>query len=123
MTPEQVMRQVYGARGESVLQTAKDAAIKLAEAVEKNHRHTLGELGFDIGIDQNERYGCSRPTPSPAGRSSNTRRSRNKAEPRCSTFRLLSLLEPISGKEGFVSGREHTAEAAAAYAGHSHLLG
>jgi hypothetical protein len=55
MTPEQVMRQVYGARGDSVLQTAKDAAIKLAEAVEKNHRHTLGELGFDIGIDQNER--------------------------------------------------------------------
>jgi hypothetical protein len=55
MTPDQVMRQVYGSRGDTVLANAKETAIKLAEAIEKNYRHTLGELGFDIGIDQSER--------------------------------------------------------------------
>jgi hypothetical protein len=54
MTPEQVMRQVYGMRGEQVLQKAKDAAIMLAEAIERHYHHRLGELGFDIGIDRNE---------------------------------------------------------------------
>ncbi|MFC0214092.1 YheC/YheD family protein [Paenibacillus chartarius] len=55
MTPEQVMRQVYGARGEQILQKAKDTAIRLAEAIERHHHHRLGELGFDIGIDSSER--------------------------------------------------------------------
>jgi hypothetical protein len=55
MSPEQVLRQIYGQRSEQVLQHAKDTAIKLAKAIEKNYAHVLGELGFDIGIDQNEK--------------------------------------------------------------------
>ncbi|SDC08181.1 YheC/D like ATP-grasp [Paenibacillus sp. UNCCL117] len=55
MTPEQVLRQVFGSRADSVLSHAKEAAIKLAQDIERNYRHTLGELGFDIGIDKNER--------------------------------------------------------------------
>lgn len=55
MTPEQVLRQIYGSRAEAVLTNAKETAIKLAEAIENNYNHHLGELGFDIGIDQNEK--------------------------------------------------------------------
>jgi len=55
MTPEQVLRQLYGARAESVLTSAKETAVTLAEAIENNYSHLLGELGFDIGIDQNEK--------------------------------------------------------------------
>ncbi|AEI39819.1 YheC/YheD family protein [Paenibacillus mucilaginosus] len=55
MTPEQVLRQIFGSRADTVLTNAKESAIKLAEDIETKHRHTLGELGFDIGIDQNER--------------------------------------------------------------------
>jgi hypothetical protein len=55
MTPEQVMRQTYGARGEQVLEKARSTAVKLAEAIERNHHHRLGELGFDIGIDSSEK--------------------------------------------------------------------
>jgi hypothetical protein len=55
MTPEQVLRQIFGSRADQVLNSAKDAAIKLAEALERNDKHMLGELGFDIGIDQSER--------------------------------------------------------------------
>lgn len=54
MTPEQVLRQIFGSRAESVLNQAKESAIQLAEDIDKNYHHTLGELGFDIGIDQNE---------------------------------------------------------------------
>ncbi|WP_141336370.1 YheC/YheD family protein [Paenibacillus sp. tmac-D7] len=55
MTPEQVLQQVFGARADAVLSSTKEAAIKLAEDIERNYRHTLGELGFDIGIDKSER--------------------------------------------------------------------
>lgn len=55
MTPEQVLRQVFGLRADAVLTQAKETAIKLAEEIERNYRHTLGEIGFDIGIDNNER--------------------------------------------------------------------
>ncbi|MEX2461708.1 MAG: YheC/YheD family protein [Paenibacillaceae bacterium] len=55
MMPEQVLKSVFGSRGEQVLENAKSVAIKLAEAIERNYSHTLGELGFDLGIDQNER--------------------------------------------------------------------
>ncbi|MDD9265934.1 YheC/YheD family protein [Paenibacillus sp. GCM10023248] len=55
MTPEQVLRQIYGSRAEQVLTNAKETAIKLAEGIENNYNHLLGELGFDIGIDQNEK--------------------------------------------------------------------
>lgn len=54
MTPEQVMDRVFGSKADAILQNAKQTAIKLAEAIESNSRHLLGELGFDIGIDQDE---------------------------------------------------------------------
>lgn len=54
MTPEQVLDRVFGSKADTILHNAKQAAIKLAESIEKNSRHLLGELGFDIGIDQNE---------------------------------------------------------------------
>ncbi|GAA4835731.1 YheC/YheD family protein [Paenibacillus vulneris] len=54
-TPEQVLKQIFGSRSGQVLNSAKETAIKLAEAIEQKSLHTLGELGFDIGIDQNER--------------------------------------------------------------------
>lgn len=54
MTPEQVLDRVFGSKADAILQNAKQTAIKLAESIEKNSRHLLGELGFDIGIDQNE---------------------------------------------------------------------
>ncbi|TXK72244.1 YheC/YheD family protein [Paenibacillus sp. N3.4] len=55
MTPEQVLRQIYGSRSGEVLTNAKETAIKLAEGIENNYSHLLGELGFDIGIDQSEK--------------------------------------------------------------------
>lgn len=54
MTPEQVLDRVFGSKADTILQNSKQSAIKLAEAIERNSRHPLGELGFDIGIDQNE---------------------------------------------------------------------
>ncbi|MEF3306501.1 YheC/YheD family endospore coat-associated protein [Paenibacillus sp. GYB003] len=54
MTPEQVLDRVFGSKADAILQNSKQTAIKLAESIEKNSRHLLGELGFDIGIDQNE---------------------------------------------------------------------
>jgi len=57
MTPEQALNRVYGTSGkaEQMLESAKNAAVKLAEAIEKKYHHPLGELGFDIGIDQNDK--------------------------------------------------------------------
>ncbi|WP_127585237.1 YheC/YheD family endospore coat-associated protein [Paenibacillus koleovorans] len=55
MTPEYVLDRVFGAKAEGILEDAKQSAIKLAESIEKHGRRNLGELGLDIGIDQNER--------------------------------------------------------------------
>lgn len=55
MTPEHVLDRVFGARAETMLKEANEVAIKLAEAIERNSPHKLGELGLDIGIDQQER--------------------------------------------------------------------
>lgn len=56
MTPEQALTRVYGAsKAETMLQTAKDAAVRLSEAIERRYHHPLAELGFDLGIDQNDR--------------------------------------------------------------------
>lgn len=52
MTPEQALTRTFGAKSNEVLQVAKDVAIKLSEAIERNYSHTLGELGLDIGIDR-----------------------------------------------------------------------
>lgn len=52
MTPEQALGRTFGDRAEEVLQEAKNVAVKLSEAIERNYSHTLGELGLDIGIDR-----------------------------------------------------------------------
>jgi len=52
MTPEQALSRTFKDRASEVLQEAKAVAIKLSEAIERNYNHTLGELGLDIGIDQ-----------------------------------------------------------------------
>lgn len=54
MTPEQVLQNVYGNRAEQVLERSKSVAIKLAESIESHYNHPIGELGFDLGIDQDE---------------------------------------------------------------------
>lgn len=55
LTPEQALSRTFGSRASDVLHNAKQVAVKLAEAIERNYPHLLGELGFDIGIDQDER--------------------------------------------------------------------
>jgi len=55
MTPEHALGRIYGGRADQVLANAKQVAVRLAEAIEKNYRRRLGELGFDLGIDQKER--------------------------------------------------------------------
>ncbi|MNI78203.1 Endospore coat-associated protein YheD [compost metagenome] len=54
MTPQQALGRVFGARADEVLQQAKQTAIRLAESLETQQRHLLGEIGFDLGIDQEE---------------------------------------------------------------------
>ncbi|MBY9080365.1 YheC/YheD family protein [Paenibacillus sp. HN-1] len=54
MTPQQALGRVFGARADDVLLQAKQTAIRLAESLEVQHRHLLGEIGFDLGIDQEE---------------------------------------------------------------------
>jgi hypothetical protein len=55
LTPERALREAFGADAEEVLNYAKKVSVKLSEAIERNHPHTLGELGLDIGIDQEGR--------------------------------------------------------------------
>ncbi|RKP54195.1 YheC/YheD family protein [Cohnella endophytica] len=52
MTPEQALSRTFGAKSDEVLKEAKEVAIRLSEAIERNYSHTLGELGLDIGIDR-----------------------------------------------------------------------
>jgi len=55
MMPEQVLSRIFGSKSEAVLNHAKEIAVRLAEAIERNYPHPLGELGFDLGIDLDER--------------------------------------------------------------------
>lgn len=57
MTPEYALSKVLGSqtKAELLLAQAKETAVRLAEAIERNYPYPLGELGFDIGIDQNEK--------------------------------------------------------------------
>lgn len=53
MTPEYALTRIYGEnKGKEMLAKAKKAVIKLAETIERNDSRLIGELGFDIGIDQ-----------------------------------------------------------------------
>ncbi|WP_274364910.1 YheC/YheD family protein [Paenibacillus thermotolerans] len=54
MTPEQALYRVFGPKSEDILTRMKSVTIKLAEAIQNNYKHHIGELGFDIGIDTEE---------------------------------------------------------------------
>lgn len=54
LTPQQALSRVFGQNADDVLQRAKQTAVKLAESLELQHRHLIGEIGFDLGIDQDE---------------------------------------------------------------------
>jgi len=53
LTPEQALRSTFGHHAEAILEQAKAVSVKLSEAIERNYSYRLGELGLDIGIDQN----------------------------------------------------------------------
>ncbi|MNZ62318.1 Endospore coat-associated protein YheD [compost metagenome] len=55
LTPEQALGRAFGSRADEVLKNAKAAAITLAEGIETHHQHLIGEIGFDIGIDKDEK--------------------------------------------------------------------
>lgn len=55
MTPEQALGRVFGSKSREVLERAKQTAIILSEAIENHHSHVLAEIGFDIGIDEDEK--------------------------------------------------------------------
>lgn len=53
LTPEQALNRIYGeSKSQDVLRRMKRVSIKLAESIERLYPHRIGELGFDIGIDQ-----------------------------------------------------------------------
>ncbi len=56
MAPLTALTRIYGSseKAEDMLSKAKAVSIQLAEAIERNYPHRLGELGFDIGIDQRD---------------------------------------------------------------------
>ncbi|WP_334073935.1 YheC/YheD family endospore coat-associated protein [Paenibacillus sp. A14] len=55
LTPDQALARTFGPRSDEVLRNAKSVAITLAEAIESHHQHLIGEIGFDIGIDRDEK--------------------------------------------------------------------
>ncbi|MNJ43020.1 Endospore coat-associated protein YheD [compost metagenome] len=55
LTPEQALGRTFGSRADEVLRNAKNVAVTLAEAIEYHHQHLIGEIGFDIGIDKDEK--------------------------------------------------------------------
>lgn len=55
LTPEQALTRAFGSRADEVLRNAKSVAITLAEAIESHQQHLIGEIGFDIGIDRDEK--------------------------------------------------------------------
>jgi hypothetical protein len=52
MNTEQVLQQAFGSNGSNVLLRAKNTAVDIAKALERNYPYLLGEIGFDIGIDK-----------------------------------------------------------------------
>ncbi|MFD0587171.1 YheC/YheD family protein [Paenibacillus sp. GCM10027627] len=52
MLPEKAMKPTFGSSTLHILQKAEHAAIELAKEIEKQHPHIIGEIGFDIGIDE-----------------------------------------------------------------------
>lgn len=53
MTPEQALNGVFNeTKAQEMLRKMKHVSIRLAEAIEQNYPHLIGELGFDLGLDQ-----------------------------------------------------------------------
>ncbi|MCG7406945.1 YheC/YheD family protein [Paenibacillus sp. ACRRX] len=55
MTPEQALSPTFGRSATKLLQDAKSVAIHLAQAIEHQYAHLVGEIGFDLGIDKSGR--------------------------------------------------------------------
>ncbi|GIQ69871.1 YheC/YheD family protein [Xylanibacillus composti] len=56
LTPGQALGRIYSAsRAQDLLDKAKAVSIQLAEAIERESSHPVGELGFDLGIDKDGR--------------------------------------------------------------------
>lgn len=54
LTPESVLGRLFSdSQAKEHLSRMKQTSIKLAEALERNDPHLIGEIGFDIGIDKN----------------------------------------------------------------------
>ncbi|CAM2969828.1 YheC/YheD family protein [Paenibacillus sediminis] len=54
LTPELALNLAFGDRSEELMEKMKQTAVTIAKAIEFHHKHLLGELGLDVGIDQNE---------------------------------------------------------------------
>lgn len=53
INPNYALSAVFGkSEADRLLQKAKKITIQLAEAIQQNYNRTIGELGFDIGIDK-----------------------------------------------------------------------
>jgi hypothetical protein len=55
LSTQQLFDKNFGDRSEQMLQTLKDTAITISEVLEENADGPLGEIGMDMGIDQNFR--------------------------------------------------------------------
>ncbi len=56
MTPGQALGRLYSSsRAKELLDKANSVSIQLAEAIERQYNHPVGELGFDLGIDKEGR--------------------------------------------------------------------
>ncbi|MFD2671437.1 YheC/YheD family endospore coat-associated protein [Marinicrinis sediminis] len=55
LTPQQALGHAFTEeKAKDIIAQSKEACIQLSEAIERNYSYQLGELGFDIGIDQKE---------------------------------------------------------------------
>lgn len=53
LSPQRALEQVFPNKAEELLQKLHDTGIKISEALEQSFNKPLGELGIDVGIDQN----------------------------------------------------------------------
>jgi hypothetical protein len=54
LTPETALWSLFGERADTLLTKIKDVCMQLAQAIVRRSTHHIGELGFDIGVDEDE---------------------------------------------------------------------
>jgi len=52
LATDQVFRQAFGGNAAQMLRKVRSTAVDLARAIERHYPYLLGEIGFDLGIDQ-----------------------------------------------------------------------